>query len=66
MATIRELAGSAPGPLPAHLGTMMNMGVNYFRSVSAMLRSLFRARSKAITAAKKVAAQSTEDANAEG
>lgn len=42
--TINELAGPNPGPLPAQLKTMLNMGAGYFRTVNATIERLFRER----------------------
>src|SRR6266511_2406987 len=42
--TINELAGPNPGPLPAQLKTMLNMGAGYFRTVRATIEKLFRQR----------------------
>lgn len=42
--TINELAGPNPGPLPAQLKAMLNMGAGYFRTVNATIERLFRAR----------------------
>jgi hypothetical protein len=42
--TINDLAGPNPGPLPAQLKTMLNIGAGYFRTVNATIERLFRER----------------------
>ncbi len=44
VALIREAAGAEPGPVPAHLITMLQMGTGYHRAGRDTLRKLFTAR----------------------
>lgn len=55
IATVRELGGLPPGPIPQHLLTMMGMGSGYFRHSRDTLRRLFCARNAARREAKKKA-----------
>ena len=53
VALIREAAGAEPGPISAHLVTMMQMGTGFHRTGRDTLRKLFTARNAARRACKK-------------